>query len=204
MSEISVLIVEDEPLIAEDISEYLTNQDYRVSGLAYNLEDAIASLEFDCPDIALLDINLGGNMDGFKIAETINEKYNIPFLYLTSYSAKSVIDKAKFTRPMGYIVKPFDENDLFSSIEIALYNFAQIQRPPLLSRELINQKLLSQLTSKEFEILIDIYEGKTNKQMCEKHFISINTVKTHIQKIYEKLGVHSRTTTLAKVRSLLQ
>ncbi len=204
MSEISVLIVEDEPLIAEDISEYLTNQDYRVSGLAYNVEDAIEALAQDCPDIALLDINLGGNMDGFKIAETINKLYNIPFLYLTSYSAKSVIEQAKYTRPMGYIVKPFDENNLYSSIEIALYNFAQNQRPSLLSKELINQKLLTQLTDKEFEILTDIYEGKTNKQMCDKHFISINTVKTHIQKIYEKLGVHSRTTTLAKVRSLLQ
>jgi DNA-binding NarL/FixJ family response regulator len=204
MSEISVLIVEDEPLIAADISEYLTNQDYRVSAVAYNLEDALKALEFECPDIALLDINLGGNMDGFTIAESINKLYFIPFIYLTSYSSKSILDEAKLTRPMGYIVKPFNGNDLYTSIEIAMYNFAQLQRPVNFNEKLINQKLLSPLTSKEFEILIDIYEGRTNKQMSDKHYISINTVKTHIQKIYEKLGVNSRTSTLAKARELMQ
>jgi DNA-binding NarL/FixJ family response regulator len=203
MSEISVLIVEDEPLIAADISDYLTNQDYRVSGLAYNMEDALASLAFECPDIALLDINLNDNLEGFKIAEIINKQYQIPFIYVTSYSGKSIIEQAKYTRPMGYIVKPFNENDLYSCIEIALYNFAQLQRPTNLNQDIINQKLLSPLTSKEFEILIDIYEGRTNKQMSDKHYISINTVKTHIQKIYEKLDVNSRTSTLAKARELL-
>ncbi len=120
MSEIKVLIVEDEPLIAEDIGEYLTNIDYAVDAIVHNKEDAIEFLKTNLPDIALLDINLGGNMDGFTIAEYINKKCNFPFLYLTSYANKSIVEQAKYTRPMGFIVKPFDEADLYSSIEIAL------------------------------------------------------------------------------------
>ena len=68
---------------------------------------------------------------------------------------------------------------------------------------MINDKLLAKLTEKEFEILSEMYEGKTNKQMSEAHFISINTIKTHIKNIYDKLDVHSRTETMAKLRTLL-
>ena len=128
---------------------------------------------------------------------------HFPFLYLTSYTNKSIVDQAKYTRPMGYIVKPFDEGDLYTSIEIALYNHSQVNKPRQFNRDLINDKMLNHLTEKEFEVLNDIYEGRTNKQMSEKHFVSINTIKTHIQKIYDKLDVHSRSETIAKVRSLL-
>lgn len=204
MSEIKVLIVEDEPLIAEDIGEYLTNIDYAVDAIVHNKEDALKFLNSgSLPDIAILDINLGGNMDGFKIAEHINEHCNFPFLYLTSYANKSVVEQAKYTRPMGFIVKPFDEADLYSSIEIALYNYSQTNKPKEFNRDLINAKILSQITEKEFEVLTDIYEGRTNKQMSDKHFVSINTIKTHIQKIYDKLDVHSRSETIAKIRNLL-
>ena len=141
-------------------------------------------------------------MDGFKVAELINERYRIPFIFLTSYTNKTVIEKAKYTRPMGYIVKPFNEKDLYSSIEIALYNHAQRNKPTQLSLELINQQLLSKFTQKEYEILMDIYDGRTNQQMCDKHFVSINTIKTHVQKIYEKLDVHTRAKAIAKVREL--
>lgn len=203
MSEIKVLIVEDEPLIAEDIGEYLSNSDYSVLAIVHNMKDALKVLQNHTPDIALLDINLNGELDGFKIAEEINLKYKFPFLYLTSYADKATIDKAKYTRPMGYIVKPFVEVDLYSSIEIALYNFSQLNKPKALSKDLVNQKIVGQITDKEFKVLMDMYEGLTNKQMSAKHFVSINTIKTHIQKLYDKLDVHSRTEVLAKMRALL-
>jgi len=202
-TQIRVLIVEDEPLIADDIKEYLTNVDYCVSAIAYDKSDALEALEQTNPDIAILDINLGNNLDGFLIAEEINKKYRIPFLYLTSYSSSNVIDQAKVTRPQGYIVKPFDEADLFSSLEIALYNHAQINKPQIFTKELINEKIHANLTEKEFEILNDLYDGKTNKQMAENHFVSVNTIKTHVQKIYDKLDTHTRSETIAKVRSFL-
>lgn len=203
MSKIRVLVVEDDPLIAEDIREYLTNVDYQVVSVEHDKNGALNALDNTLPDIALLDINLNNVMDGFEIAKYINNKHQIPFLYLTSYSGKSVVDEAKHTKPMGYIVKPFDEGELFASIEVALFNHSQRSKPRYMTREAINNKLLSQLTQKEYEILLDIYDGKTNKQMTQNHFVSINTIKTHIQNLYTKLDTNSRASTIARMRELL-
>ncbi len=203
MATIRVLIVEDEPLIAEDIRDCLTNVDYSVSAVAHSMEQAIAALEKELPDLALLDINLGKNMDGLEIAKRINQEYFIPFIFLTSYSNKPVIEKAKVTRPMGYIMKPFNERDLYSSIEIALYNYSQGSRPRHFKLETLNQRLDTPFTEREFDILKDIYEGITNKQLAEKHFVSINTIKTHVKNIYDKLEVHTRSAAIAKLRTLL-
>ncbi len=203
MSTIRVLIVEDEPLIAEDIREYLTNADYSVSAVAHNKSQALHALEVQTPDMALLDINLGGNMDGLELAKIINDQYHAPFIFLTSYSHKSIIDQAKVTRPVGYILKPFNEKDLYSSIEIGLYNFSQGARPTHLSLDRINQRIYSPLTEKEFEVLKSVYEGATNKQMAAQHFVSINTIKTHLQNLYDKLSVRSRSEAIVKLRELL-
>ena len=203
MTKIKVLIIEDEPMIAEDIREHLLAADYWVDTIAYNKEEALNALETTQPDIALVDINLGGNMHGIDIATEIIQKYKIPFLYLTSYSGKDVLELAKPTRPMGYIVKPFTEGDLMASIEIGLYNFSQLDKPRHFTRELLNAQLAITLSEKEFEVVKDIYEGRTNKQMAEKHFISLNTIKTHVQKVYDAMNTHTRSETIAKLRKIL-
>lgn len=203
MNNVKVLIVEDDPLIAEDIREILTNSHYEVVGVAHTKSAALSLLKEASPDIVLLDINLGNEMAGFDIAHKINDLYQIPFIYLTAYSGKAVVTDAKHTHPMGYIVKPFDENDLYAAIEVAMFNHRQKSRPRYFSRTALNKKLLSELTEKEYEILQDIYEGYSNKQMADKHYVSINTIKTHIQKIYAKLDTHSRISTVAKLRELL-
>ena len=137
------------------------------------------------------------------IANTINEQYHLPFIFLTSYADKQTLDRVKKTKPAGYIVKPFDERDLLAGLEIALYNFAQKQTAlhPVLSMALINKQLPKALTDREFEILQAIYEGKTNQQMAETLFVSVNTIKTHIANIYFKLDTPSRTAAIAKVRN---
>ncbi|MDV7398156.1 LuxR C-terminal-related transcriptional regulator, partial [Arthrospira platensis SPKY1] len=105
---------------------------------------------------------------------------------LTSYAHQGIIEQAKLARPVGYLLKPFDGKDLYSSIEIGLYNFSQRGGLQQLSLSRINAQLQSPLTDKEFEILKSLHQGCTNKQMAEQHFISINTVKTHLKSVYEK------------------
>jgi len=204
MENIKILIVEDDPLIAEDIRELLSEMKYIVVGVAYNKESALEILKNDTPHIALLDINLRNNTDGILIAEVINELYKIPFVYLTSYATKIILDKVKHTYPMGYIVKPFNERDIFTAIEIALSNYVTFNPTKTFSLEVLNESLPSHLTQKEFEIVTDIYTGKTNLEMAENNFVSINTIKTHIQKVYEKLNVNSRATAMVKIRSLIK
>lgn len=203
MITIKVLVVEDEPMTAEDIREYLTNSNYSVIAIAYNKEQALQALQKETPDLVLLDINLGGNMDGLVLAQTIHEQYHTPFIFLTSYSHPSILEQAKVTRPVGYILKPFDERDLYSSIEIGLYNFSQGARPRHISLSRINEHLISPLTEKEFDILLSLYNGCTNKQMAETHFVSVNTVKTHLKNLYDKLGVHSRSEVFTRLREWL-
>ncbi len=203
MDRIRVLIVEDNPLIAEDIATCLNEIDYEVIGIAYDMEMALDALNLHKPDTAILDVNLNGELDGIKIGHEINEKFHIPFIYLTSYADRSTIEQIKPTRPYGYVVKPFDSGDLLSSLEIAIFNHAQRHLPRLLSLTKVNESLLSHLTQKEFEVLKSIYDGKTNGQMAEEMFVSVNTIKTHIKSIYEKLDTRSRVSTLAKLRVLL-
>lgn len=199
----NVLIVEDEPIIAEDIAQYLRQADYGVFDICYDMSATMKALEGGKPDLAIVDINLGNNMDGLEVAAHIHEKCDFPFVYLTSYSSSSVLDKAKKTHPMGYIVKPFDESDLFSTLEIALYNYRKNIANKTLNLDFINQQIRNTITVREFEILKDIYGGKSNRQIAEAHYVSINTIKTHIQSLYDKLDTHSRAQTIAFLRQLL-
>jgi DNA-binding NarL/FixJ family response regulator len=203
MNEIRVLIIEDDPLIAADIKNCLNNIDFAVSAVVYNYTDAINELAMNTPDVVLTDINLGNEKDGIDIGDLINKEYQLPFIFLTSHADRATIDRAKKVKPAGYIVKPFDERDLLVNIEIALYNFAQrhISMQPKLSFNLINKRISKPLSDREFEVLQSIYEGKTNQQMAESLFVSVNTVKTHIANLYLKLEVSSRTAALVKIRT---
>ncbi|MCK7589768.1 response regulator transcription factor [Subsaxibacter sp. CAU 1640] len=203
MSAIRVLIVEDDPIIAEDIRDMLTNVDYQVLNVCYDKEEALEQIDALKPDLILLDINLDGSHEGFEIAEHINKTQKIPFLYLTSYSGKDIVNQAKQTLPMGYIVKPFNERELFSSIEIALHNFSKFVLPIELNRDTLNNLIVNPLTQKEFDVLKGLYEGKTNQQLSEEQFVSVNTIKTHIKNIYEKLDTHTRSETMSLLNELL-
>jgi DNA-binding NarL/FixJ family response regulator len=205
MDTIRILIVEDEPLIAENISMYLNNHNFAVSGIAYDDEEAFAELKNNPPDAVLLDVNLESAKDGIEIAEYINNNNRIPFVFLTSYSDKTIVERAKKTNPAGYIVKPFNEQTLYTTLEIALANFATRanQHVPKLSLTKINGSLPSPLSDREFEVLELIYEGKTNQQICDLLFIAMNTVKRHVTNAYFKLDVNNRSGAITVLRELM-
>jgi len=201
MSEIRVLIVEDEPLIAFDIESILNNIDFSVSAIAHNYKTAIEQLQCNTPDAVLLDVNLNDTQDGIDIGTIIQQQYKIPFVYITSYADKGTLERAKKTRPAGYIVKPFEEKDVLAGLEIALYNFYERDTIKTnISLQEINKHILSFISEREFDVLKAIYEGKTNQQMADELFVSVNTIKTHISNIYLKLDVANRTAAIAKVR----
>ncbi len=195
-----ILIVEDDPLIAEDIAESLKEIGYEIAGMAYDAEEALSLVGAVNPDIAILDINLDSDKDGIQIADHIQKNQKFPFIFLTSYADRATIERAKHTRPMGYIVKPFDERDLFTALEIALFNYDIPQGQKIITLEELNKKSTAQLTPKEYEIILQVMDGLANKQLAETNFVSLNTIKTHLKNIYDKLGVNSRTQVIAKMR----
>lgn len=205
MSRIRVLIVEDEPLIAEHIATYLDNNDFEVSAISYDWDDAAGQLKDNTPDVVLLDINLEEERDGIQLAKLINEKYHLPFLFLTAHSDKNTLQKAKDVNPGGYIVKPYNERTIAASIEIALSNYyaAANKKFPLITEHLINHKLHEPLSEREMDILKLLYEGVSNNQIAAQLFISINTLKTHLKNIYLKLDVNNRYSVIVKVREML-
>lgn len=119
---VKILIVEDELIIAEDVKNMLTNMEYEVVDVAMDYDEAIAILETQKPDLILLDVNLNSHKDGIDLAEIINDKYKIPFIFTTSYSDSLTLNRAKNTHPTNYLVKPFKKEQLFSTIEMALYS----------------------------------------------------------------------------------
>lgn len=116
----NILIVEDEPIIAGFIRKELRALGYYVSGHARSHREALNLLEEVPVDLALIDIALGGKRDGIDVAHVIRERGETPFIFLTSYADPATIERAKPTRPAGYVVKPFTADDLYSSIELAL------------------------------------------------------------------------------------
>jgi DNA-binding LytR/AlgR family response regulator len=121
---VKILVVEDELIIAEDICNMLIKMGYAVTGNAMDADEAIDILNKETPDLILLDINLGGKRDGITLAEDINAKYRVPFIFITSYTDDSTIDRAKKVNPANYLVKPFKPEQLHTAIEIALFNIS--------------------------------------------------------------------------------
>lgn len=122
MSKIKVIIIEDELIIAEDMKTILMSLQYDVIGIAYNRKTTESLLSKALPDIALIDIQLKNNEDGISIGYEIKNKFHIPIVFITSHSDYKTIDKAKRINPDGYIIKPFTKDDLFTAIEIAIFN----------------------------------------------------------------------------------
>src|SRR6056297_2856488 len=118
-----VLIVEDERIIALDLKKRLERFGFPAPEIVSNGEEALTAAESLRPDIILMDIMLGGPIDGIDAAKTVKEKLNIPVIFLTAYSNENTLDRAKEAEPYGYILKPFKERELYTTIDIALYKF---------------------------------------------------------------------------------
>jgi len=123
MSKAKVLVVEDERIVAEDIKGRLQKLGYTVQGMACSGEEAIKKAEETHPDLVLMDIVLEGKMNGIEAAKIIGSRFNIPFVYLTAYADDKTLEKAKVTEPYGYILKPFEDRELQTIIEIALHKY---------------------------------------------------------------------------------
>ncbi len=202
MNTIQILIVEDEALVAAMIKEALSGTKYQVRAVAFDKASAEKYLASEPIDAALLDINLNGHFEGIEIGRSIRDQHHIPFLYITAHADDQTLHNAKLTRPSGYIVRPFTERDLLAGLEIALYNFHQ-QAPSAIDFQTINFRLKDPLSVRELDVLRLIFEGRTNQQMADELFVSINTIKTHLSRLFAKLNAGSRTEAIARTRELL-
>ena len=134
-----VFVVEDEMIISKDIQRTLTSLGYEVVGHAVSGASAIERVRELRPDLVLMDIHIKGDMDGIETAGIIGPTLNVPIVYLTAFADNATIKRAKQTMPFGYLIKPFEERELQTIIEMALYKHEA-------ERELAQNQALLQAT----------------------------------------------------------
>lgn len=190
---IRVLLVEDDPIIATDIEMTLELENFKVVEIAHSAMkaiDALARLELD---FAVLDINLGKGDTGIDVAKVIQASYDIPYIFLTSFSDKATLEAAQECSPYGYLVKPFQEATLLSTISLALSNHKRLHKG------FDVQKSKVQLTDQEQSICKELYSGKSYQEIADTLFISINTVRFHVKNLYSKFDVKGRAELINKL-----
>lgn len=166
MAKASVLVVEDESIVAKDIKLSLEKMGYSVIGICATGKDAYQTAVKSKPNIILMDIMLKGEMDGIETAGLIKKELNLPVIYLTANADEKTLQKAKITEPYGYIIKPFKEIDLHTSIEMAIYKHGKAQD-----------------IQKERDLLYSIVEGQTSNDII---FVKANSrlVRLRVGDIY--------------------
>lgn len=197
MSKVKILIVEDEAIVARDIKVCLNKIGYEVLGSYSSGEKALEAIEENQPELILMDIMLKGKMSGIDTSAVVKEKYGIPVVFLTAYADEKTISKAKVTEPYGYIIKPFKEIDLRTSIEMALYKFKKEKEKELNAQNRI--EVLYSLGSKSNDFiyvksnsrLIKVLNADIQYVEALKDYVIIHTQE-------DKFTIHSTMKDIAK------
>ena len=137
MGKVKIVVVEDEIIIADHLCETLENLGYEVFEPAISYTEGKELIDTERPDIAILDINLSGRKDGIDLAKYIRENHDIPFIFLTSFADKATLERAKQVNPPAYLIKPFNKEELYTSIEIALFNYQKTKNVEVKKKDFV-------------------------------------------------------------------
>jgi DNA-binding LytR/AlgR family response regulator len=198
MKQLQIMIVEDEPIIAQEMSMVVEDLGYQVCAMVMHGSEIEKSYIACKPDLLLMDINLGKGPDGISLVENLMKIKKIPFIFVTSYADKATLDRAKLVNPDGYVVKPFDDKDLQAAIEIAFARFEQyntaIEIEELQQKDnyLINQHLFIRHKNKLVRLNPDniLYAEASSNYTQIVTTDQTYTVSSHLAIIEQKLAAH--------------
>ncbi len=184
---VRILIVEDEMVLAQDVSLRLVDSVYDVVGIVDSADKALQILK-EVPDvhIILMDIMIKGDLDGIDLAKLINKNYNIPFIFLTSHSDTSIVERAKQVNPYAYLLKPFNDRQISIAIELALTNFSK--RIP--EKKLLKEHEFSKIDNNILKIKNNLFLKKNNRyervSLDEIQFLEADNNYTIIHTKFDK------------------
>jgi DNA-binding NarL/FixJ family response regulator len=179
-----ILIVEDEGLIAAAIQNQLERFGYRRPDIANSGEEALQLARSAQFDLALMDICLKGELDGIGTAKILWTEFHVPVVYLTAHSDQETLDRAELTEPLGYIVKPFAEATLRSTVQMSLYRQdLETRLRDAAARTRIGEV---RLTARERQVLRLVAEGFTAKEIAETIHVATKTVEFHKYNVMRK------------------
>ena len=182
METASILICEDEGLVASDIAAALREKGYGVAGIASCYEQAISIVEQTTPDLALMDVHIDGPKNGIEVANVLQREYGIPSIYLTAYADDDTIEDAKRTLPLAYLLKPFDERELATAVEIGLSRHREENRTVAAFEEFI-----SGLGSKD--AIEKAVELERNFMTCERRNAVVRVASKLANSVYDEVAV---------------
>lgn len=190
-SQLKILIVEDEMLIAANIANQLETFGYEVIGIIPRGEEAIKVVQNDKPDLVLMDINLKGEIDGIETAKRIQQEGQIPIIYLTANSDDEHFNRAKATNPYAFLSKPFKRLDLQRALELASVRILQENNEP--KTEQNGLKLEDRIFVKQNDLMCkiliaDILYLEADRNYCQvftkdKNYLLVNTLKNMEEKL---------------------
>lgn len=228
----SMLIVEDEAIIARDLARMMAAAGYRVLGPVGAGEAAIEHAATGRPDLLLMDVKIAGRMDGIEAARSIWREFMIPAVFVTAHADEPLVNRAAHPGVLGYILKPFDERQLLASVALARAR-CEAERPgwervwqqevlaeafgritvevesarrratrpqPTPSRTTSPPVPVSDLTTREREVVRLLMDNHRVPAIAEALFISQHTVRNHLKSVYRKVGVGSQTELIERVR----
>ncbi|MEB3295016.1 MAG: ATP-binding protein [Synechococcales bacterium] len=155
----NILVVEDESIIALDIETSLRQAGYGITGTVARGEDAIAIVEHQRPDLVLMDIRLQGALDGVETADCLKQQYQLPVVFLTAHADPSTLARAKAIQPFGYLIKPFVDQELVTTVEIAL---ARYQAESAIREALRKQQEYSELKNRFLSVVSHEFRNPLN------------------------------------------
>lgn len=195
MPKIKVGIIEDELVIAETIRETLFDLGYMATEAAINYSEGLQMVEDEQPDLLLMDIVLSGHKDGIDLAKELRKKHHLPIIFLTSNSDSNTIQRAKEVKPEGYLVKPFNREDLFTSIEIAIANFEKQSDITQVSDIPVKKQLLDTIFIKQDTLYHKVKFSEITYLQSDHVYLEIHTadqkflVRSSLGSYLEKLPV---------------
>ncbi|MFC3880000.1 LytR/AlgR family response regulator transcription factor [Algoriphagus namhaensis] len=189
MSQLKILIVEDDPMISASLNDILRVLNHTVIGSAESADEAISICNETIPDLALLDIQISGDIDGVELAELLRDQFDIPFIFTTAYANNETILRARDKGPFGYLVKPYGVKEVNAAIQIAKASFDRLksaeQKASALSK-IVDDSLFLKVDSKLIKVKIEdiLYiEAKGDYALFktkEKGYIVHTTIK-HVE-----------------------
>lgn len=186
---LKILIIEDEFIIAKDIKTLLLKNNYGAIDIAKNEETASILFSQNDYDLIITDINLNSSKDGIDLITEFSALKKVPVVYLTAYSDPDIINRAEKTMPFAYILKPYNNNQLLTTINLAILNFNKHKASIKEDNE--NTNKLNLLTEREKEVLITLSGGKTSKETAHVLNISPLTVEQHKKNVKKKLNLNT-------------
>ncbi|HWA34564.1 MAG TPA: response regulator transcription factor [Cyclobacteriaceae bacterium] len=183
-----VIIIEDERIVAQNVTDLLTQEGFDVAGVADSYDSGLKLFIATEPDLVLCDVRIKGTLSGVDLMKHLKKSFDFKIIYVTAYGDEALLAETRSTNPEAFVIKPYTEKQLLMSIRLAMGSPTRLQND---HKNDPNLHAYEELSLREKQILALVGKGKSSKEISEELFISPLTVETHRKNILKKMEFDS-------------